>query len=89
MEKQFRHHPDGWIYINDLVIPLKDFVSKNTEYKLPRGWIGREYIKGEMNRVYSSNNEEFLDKEWKDGDKYIKQYDYWVKYLKKKEQKKT
>jgi len=85
VKKQFRHHPDGWIYINDLSIPLEDFEKLEPEYKLEKGWIGREYFQGEFHRIYDGKNEKFLDKNWKEGDKYIRNYPKYKSYLEKKE----
>lgn len=83
-KKQFRHHPDGWIYINDLEVPLEDFVKEEPKYNLPKGWIGREYMQGEFHRLYDERNEKFLEKEWKEGDEYIKDYKKYKKILEDK-----
>lgn len=67
----FRHHPDGWIYINSEQIRLEDFLTLEPEYSLPEGYIGREYKQGKENRVFTDMSETFLELEWAEGDYYI------------------
>jgi hypothetical protein len=81
--KEFRHHPDGIIYINDISIPLEEFVKENPDYELPQDYTGREYVQGEYHRLYNFRDETFLDKKWKEGDTYIKDY---TKYKNKKKE---
>ena len=70
----FRHHPDNLIYINDVLVPLEEFIKKNPKYSLPDGYIGREYVQGKYHRVFNGKDEEYLDVVWKEGDKYINEY---------------
>jgi hypothetical protein len=72
-KKEFRHHPDGVIYINGVSLPLEEFVKEYPGYSLPEGYIGREYVKGKFHRVYNSKSEKFLDKNWEEGNEYIKE----------------
>jgi hypothetical protein len=69
----FKHNPDGYIHINDWICELEDFVKENPEYKLPEGFVGREYVKGKMHRVYTETTEKFLGEEWENGDRYLQQ----------------
>jgi hypothetical protein len=69
----FRHHPDGYILINDKRIELDDFIKKHPDYELPIGYTGREYIQGRLHRLYTEKNEDYINVEWKDGDDYIKE----------------
>ena len=39
----FRHHPDGRIYIDDVMILLSEFMIEEPEYSLPAKTIGRNY----------------------------------------------
>lgn len=71
----FKHTPDNQIIINDLVLTLEQFLTVVPEYKLPDGFRGAEYTKGKFHRLYTSNNEIYLDKNWADGDLYIEMYD--------------
>lgn len=79
--KQFKHTQDNYIIISDgvleLIITLDEFLSVEPDYSLPVGRItrepiiGREYIPGKHNRVYTFANEMFMEKEWEQGDKFI------------------
>lgn len=77
------HHPDGRIHINDVWLIEEDFLEEFPEYTLEGPWTGQEYVQGKFHRVFDSKNEEFLDKDWKDGDEYIKKY----KKIKNKKEK--
>lgn len=74
--KIFKHHPDSYIIIenedNNILIPLDIFLALEPEYSgVPEGFIGREYIQGEENRIFTRKSEEYLDLEWPEGDSYI------------------
>lgn len=73
--EQFKHTPDNQIIVNDLVLTLEEFLSAVPDYKLQEGFRGSEYIKGKFHRLYTSNNEIYLDKEWAEGDLYISMYE--------------
>lgn len=80
--KQFKHTQDNYIIINDglleLIITLDQFLQVEPEYSLPLGRIarepiiGREYMPDKHNRVYTFANEMFMEKDWEEGDRYIK-----------------
>ena len=53
----FRHHPDGTIYIDDVGIPLSEFLIEEPAYALPnQRAIGRNYD-GVKDTAYSKNQE--------------------------------
>ena len=70
--KSFRHHPDGYIYINEIEMKLEDFLKENPDYSLPQGFIGRDFVEGEYHRVYDSKDEEYLEVNYKFGKKVVK-----------------
>jgi len=54
----FRHHPDGRIIIDDLVIPLADFQVLEPGYPaLPAGVTGFEYIQAGRHFAYGHNGQ--------------------------------
>lgn len=74
--KLFKHHPDNYIIIENeedsLLIPLDIFLVLEPGYTgIPEGFIGREYIQGEENRIFTRKSEEYLELEWPEGDLYI------------------
>ena len=52
----FRHHPEGRIWINDILISLTDFLIEEPAYALPDEAIGREYD-GIVERLYDGKRE--------------------------------
>src|SRR5690606_16475707 len=81
MEPQFRHHPDGLIYVNDVEIKLADFLTLEPEYALPEFFTGREYFPGALHRLYTPKSEIFLPDTWETGDAYIakvEEYREWI-----------
>ena len=63
----FRHHPDGFIYIDDVSIPLSEFLIEEPAYTLPnQRAIGRNYdgvkdIAFSKNQEFDGNGEVELD----------------------------
>ena len=84
----FRHHPDGIIYINDISLPVEEFLIIYPEYTLPKGAIGQEYIQGVSHRIFDGSNEKYLKKSWEDGDQYIMQIDKFKEQIRKYENQK-
>ncbi len=79
----FRHHPDGVIYIKkDGVIkqiPLAYFQTVYINYTLPEFFAGREYIQGISDRLFTSQNEIYLEHTtWEQGDVYINNFDDYI-----------
>lgn len=81
MKKSFRHHPDGIIYINEWNCTVEDFLVVEPDYRLPKGYIGREYIQGEINRVYKEGEEKYLGKVWEVGDLMISKIEEYKKQI--------
>jgi hypothetical protein len=65
----FRHHPDGWIYIDDIQIPLDLFLEQEPDYVLP--FIGREYAQGKSHFLYTKTDQKGGEYPWNPGDVYI------------------
>ena len=92
--KQFRSH-DGWVYLNDLQIPLDLWKQLQPEYKLPPQdrrydnglpWITWEYIPSEkVHRVATKNSEKHLPMPNEQLDAYIKDYGQYKSALDAKE----
>lgn len=89
--KAFRHHPDGYIYINgNFNCTLAQWMLLEPDYFLPEGFIGREYIKDDeyqgqiINRLYTNKSEELLtngNAAWELGDLYISKVDEYIAAL--------
>ena len=67
----FRHHPDGLIYIDDVTIPLELFQRLEPDYRLPDGYVGREYDPGAVHMLYTGNRADPRPLDWAEGDRYI------------------
>lgn len=84
MKQEFRHHPDGWIYINDVELTLEEFLQFEPDYKLPEFFTGREYFPGKAHRLYTDKNEIYLPDRWEDGDRYITRYEEFKQFVNEK-----
>lgn len=67
----FRHHPDGWIYIDEKQIPLSLFLEQEPGYILPEPFIGREYVQGKAHFLYTKEAQKGGEFPWNLGDLYI------------------
>lgn len=71
----FRHHPDGFIRIQDgelqIDCSLSDFLKLEPRYSLPAEASSREYIQGESHVLTEGNDSRFVGKDWGTGDGYI------------------
>ncbi|MGA7934721.1 MAG: hypothetical protein WCA35_14345 [Kovacikia sp.] len=66
----FKHHPDGWIYLDELCLPLDFFQQQEPGYALPEGAVSREYSQG-RHVLYSADNQWAGDMPWPEGDLYL------------------
>lgn len=77
---KFNHHPDGRIHIDDVTIPLGEFLKDEPDYQLPDGAIGMRYD-GEKALYFSKR------KEWRKAgadkvlDGYIQKKDKYIKAI--------
>jgi hypothetical protein len=67
----FRHHPDGWIYIDDLQIPLDLFIEQEPAYRIPEPFTRREYVQGKGHFLYTKEDQVAGEFPWGQGDVYI------------------
>lgn len=72
----FRHHPDGWIYLDGFQATLAEFVAQRPGYSLPAGRIGRYYDDREKpqggTHVTFTRIDEFAEPfPWPEGDEYL------------------
>ena len=72
-EGQFKHHPDGRIYVDGAFIPLEDFLLFEPTYQLPEGWTGQFYdpVKKLHNLFNSTSEKRMNSTNWPEGDSYI------------------
>lgn len=66
----FRHHPDGWIYLDDFRASLAEFVAQRPGYVLPSGRIGRHYD-GRRHTTFNDRDEFHEPVPWPEGDEYL------------------
>lgn len=73
----FLHHPDGYIKIDDFLYPVSEFLKDEPTYPtLPQGAIGREYVQGERNTIFSADSVlPITEPSWTQGDTYISKKD--------------
>jgi hypothetical protein len=69
----FRHHPDGIIYIGeDFSCTIDEWLQMEPGYTLPEFFIGREYSTTRyIQRLFTSANEIFIREAWTQGDTYV------------------
>lgn len=67
----FKHHPDGYIIIGDLVLPLDEFLLEAPDYALPAGYVGREYMPDERHVLQTDSRAISQPLQWPEGDRYI------------------
>lgn len=71
----FRHHPDGFIYVNNKVFTLDEFLDLETGYVLPDGMKRREYIQGVRHSLYTNEDAQTGGEfPWIYGDSLIEKY---------------
>lgn len=68
---KFRHHPDGWIFINDFMLPVGEFRLDEPNYTLPPGMIGRTYEPGVRHVLTDGRTQYGGPMPWAEGDRYI------------------
>ena len=64
----FKHHPDGFIFVGDLTLPLDEFLLEEPGYVLPEGYIGREYAPGERHFLHTDDRADPQPLVWLEGD---------------------
>lgn len=69
--KQFIHHPNGKIQVNDTVVDLEVFKFISPMYKLPDGMIKRTYIPGVLHVLNDGKTDFPQEKQWTEGDVFI------------------
>ena len=67
----FRHHPDGYIQIGNLLYPLAEFMLDEPNYSIPAGMIGRRYVPGDHHFLFDGTSQYGGDFPWQDGDQYL------------------
>lgn len=68
----FRHHPDGWLQIGGLVLPLDEFLIEEPGYALPAGMIGRIYDPAAGRHALTDGaNQSGGPVPWPEGDGYL------------------
>jgi hypothetical protein len=68
----FRHHPDGFIYLNQICFPLAFFQQQEPDYALPAGAIAQEHQPGL--RVLRDGSSQWTGElPWEEGDRYLSQ----------------
>lgn len=69
--KQFIHHPNNKIQINNSIVDLEVFLFIDPSYKLPDGMIKRIYIQGKQHILNDGKTDYPQNKVWVEGDVYI------------------
>ncbi|MBD1864177.1 MULTISPECIES: DUF4376 domain-containing protein [Trichocoleus] len=67
---KFQHHPDNFIYLNDLRLPLEVFQKQEPDYSLPKGATHRLYT-GDRHLLYSKDSQWAGEVPWQEGDRYL------------------
>ncbi len=68
----FQHHPDGYIIIQDVLMPLAEFLVYEPDYTgLPIGAIGRLYDPGVRHALTNGQQATGGPLPWPDGDVYL------------------
>lgn len=69
-----RHHPDGFIYLADLCLPLEFFQAQEPAYALPEGAIAQEYDPEIPRRLLRSGDSQWAGElPWEEGDRFLAQ----------------
>lgn len=68
---QFKHHPDGRIWLNDRVFDLADFMAVAPDYSLPSDIIGRVYEPGVRHILIGKYARLAGPMPWPEGDEYL------------------
>jgi hypothetical protein len=70
---RFQHHPDGHIFINELMLPVDFFRQLAPAYSLPDEAIGRIYIPDKAHHIIYDNGGRYESGglPWPEGDAYI------------------
>ena len=77
---KFNHHPDGRVHIDDVTIPLGEFLKDEPDYQLPDGAIGMRYD-GEKALYFSASKEWRVAGADKVLDGYIQKKDKYIKAI--------
>ncbi|MBW4581799.1 MAG: hypothetical protein KME42_19705 [Tildeniella nuda ZEHNDER 1965/U140] len=75
----FRHHPDGFIYLLDLQLPLDFWLTQEPTYTLPAPATGREYVQAQKHTLSDGLEQWAGDLPWAEGDRYLSQVDAYAR----------
>jgi hypothetical protein len=68
----FQHHPDGYIIVGDVLLPVDEFLVYEPDYSgLPQGSIGRIYEPGVRHALTDGQKVTGGPLSWLEGDVYI------------------
>ena len=77
------HHPDGFLIVNNKTLPLIEFKKKFPDYTLPKGVIGREYVKNSHHFLFTGSDQLQGEYPWPEGDLYLTEFDKLLKSFNK------
>lgn len=73
----FRHHPDGYIFLDDLMLSLSFFEQQEPGYELPFNATGRDYRPGVRHLLHNRDSSWPGELPWPEGDLYLSRVDQY------------